>query len=54
MTTVEGEKSVTGNATLKIEDQGETEPAVTEPKDVNWDSISWLGNGTTDQGNSGN
>ena len=47
----ENVKQVTGNATLKIQDQGETEPAVTDPSAVKWDTITWLGNGTTDQAN---
>ena len=50
-TSGETAKDVKGNATLKIQDQGETEPAVTDPSAVKWDDISWLGNGTTDQGN---
>ena len=50
-TTGEDAKSVTANATLKIQDQGETEPAVVDPSAVKWDDISWLGNGTTDQAN---
>ena len=47
----ENAKQVTANATLKIQDQSETEPAVTDPSAVKWDTISWLGNGTTDQAN---
>ncbi len=50
-TSGETAKDVKGNATLKIQDQGETEPAVTDPSAVKWDDISWLGNETTDQGN---
>ena len=50
-TTVKESKTVTGNATLKIEDQSETQPAVTDPEKVDWDSIGWLGNGTTDESN---
>ena len=50
-TSGETAKDVKGNATLKIQDQGETEPAVTDPSAVKWDDISWLGNGTIDQGN---
>ena len=50
-TTQTGDKAVTGNATLKIEDQGETQPAITDPEKVDWDSIAWLGNGTTTQSN---
>ncbi len=50
-TSGETAKDVKGNATLKIQDQGETEPAVTDPSAVKWDDISWLGNKTTDQGN---
>jgi len=52
-TSGETAKDVKGNATLKIQDQGETEPAVTDPSAVKWDDISWLGNETTDQGNLG-
>ena len=50
-TSGETAKDVKGNATLKIQDQGETEPAVTDPSAVKWDDISWLGNEITDQGN---
>ena len=50
-TSGETAKDVKGNATLKIQDQGETEPAVTDPSAVKWDDISRLGNETTDQGN---
>ncbi len=50
-TSGEAAKEVKGNATLKIQDQGETEPAVTDPSAVKWDTITWLGNGTTDQAN---
>ena len=50
-TSGENAKEVKGNATLKIQDQGETEPAVADPSAVKWDEIKWLGNGTTDQGN---
>ncbi len=50
-TSGETAKDVKGNATLKIQDQGETEPAVTDPSAVKRDDISWLGNETTDQGN---
>ena len=46
-TSGETAKDVKGNATLKIQDQGETEPAVTDPSAVKWDDISWLGNETT-------
>ena len=44
------EKELTGSATLKIEDQGETTTVVAAsgPEDVAWDGINWLGNGSGD------
>ena len=46
-------KNVTGNATLKIESQGETTTVstITNPSEVDWESLEWLGNGTSDSAN---